>query len=76
MSKVSNGPGMGSNLIENEHQVVKLLKWLPAGPLGADAQTTGTRERSAGHRPRDMVQFVARHGGVRTVAVEDLVDIR
>lgn len=48
-----------------EHEIVRLLKWLPAGPMV-----------DGGERPRDLVQFVARHGGVRTVSAEDLVQIR
>jgi hypothetical protein len=59
--------GRGRNLIdEQEHKVLKLLKWLPAGPT-ADGE---------GHRKKDLVQFVAAHGGVRTVAADDLVVLR
>ena len=49
--------------MEMDHKVVKLLKWLPAGPT-ADGN---------GHRAKTLVQFVAHHGGMRTVAVDDLV---
>lgn len=50
-----------SGLLEDTHDVVKLLKWLPAGPAS-----------NGGHREHTLVQFVARHGGIRTVAVKDL----
>lgn len=49
-------------MIEAEHYVVKLMRWLPAGPT-----------ESGGHRDKDLVQFVARDGGIRTVATADLV---
>lgn len=65
VSRSDHGPGLGHSIIENEHEVLKLLKWLPAGPT-----------ESGGFRKKDIVQFVARHGGIRTVAVADLVDIR
>lgn len=58
-------PEFGGGLIEQTHEVVKLLKWLPAGPTD-----------NGGVREQDIVQFVARHGGIRTVAAADLVDIR
>lgn len=59
--------GRGRNLIqEQEHHVKTLLKFLPAGPT-ADGE---------GHRKKDLVQFVATHGGVRTVAADDLVILR
>jgi hypothetical protein len=53
----------GGSIIELDHHVEKLLKWLPAGPT-AD----GT-----GHRQHDLVQFIARHGGIRTCRAADLV---
>jgi hypothetical protein len=48
-------------MIEDEHRVVKFLKWLPAGPTA-----------SGGHREKTLVQFIAKDGGTRTVAIEDL----
>lgn len=49
-------------MVEEEHLVKKLTRWLPAGPTAA-----GTV------RAKTLVQFVARDGGTRTVAVEDLI---
>jgi hypothetical protein len=49
-------------MIEDEHKVLKLMKWLPAGP------TSG-----GGERKQDIVQFIARDGGIRTVPAEDLI---
>lgn len=49
-------------MIEDEHLVQKFVKFLPAGPT-----------ESGGHRKRDLVQFIAKDGGMRTVQVEDLV---
>jgi hypothetical protein len=51
----------GGSLLEDTHHVVKLLKWLPAGPTS-----------DGGHRAEDLVQFVAQQGGIRTVRVRDL----
>jgi hypothetical protein len=48
-------------MIEEQHYVMRLLKWLPAGPA-----------KEGGHRAKDLVQFVARDGGIRTIAVDDL----
>lgn len=53
-------------MIEDEHEVVRLLKYLPAGPT----------EDGQGFREQTLVQFVAKHGGVRTVRASDLVDVR
>lgn len=50
-----------SGLLEDTHDVVTLLKWLPAGPLPGGQV-----------REHTLVQFVARQGGIRTVAVKDL----
>lgn len=41
--------------------MMKLLKWLPAGLTS-----------SGSIREHDLVQFVAKHGGIRTVKVSDL----
>jgi hypothetical protein len=62
---VSHGEGLGHSIIEAEHRVKSLRKWLPAGPTD-----------SGGVRKHDIVQFVAVDGGIRTVEVRDLVDIR
>jgi hypothetical protein len=51
-----------TGLLEETHDVVKLLKWLPAGPTS-----------NGGHREHTLVQFVAREGGIRTVNVKDLI---
>jgi hypothetical protein len=51
-------------LQEKTHHVVRLVKWLPAGPT-----TDG------GHRDHDLVQFVGRQGGLRTVRVRDLTPL-
>lgn len=47
--------------VENEHFVVKLLKWLPKG-----LTDTG------GYRERDLVQFIAKDGGTRTTYASNL----
>lgn len=47
--------------VENEHIVLKLLRWLPKGPTD-----------SGGYRERDMIQFVAKDGGMRTTYVSNL----
>lgn len=52
-------------MIEDEHRVEKLMKWLPAGPTS-----------EGGERKEDLVQFVARHGGIRTIPVNDLIIVR
>ena len=52
-------------MIETEHKIVRLLKYLPAGST-----------ESGGNRDRALVQFIAEDGGKRTVACEDLVYIR
>lgn len=57
----ANGSRRLSGLLEDTHRVVRLLKWLPAGPSS-----------HGGHREHDLVQFVAEQGGIRTVAVKDL----
>lgn len=49
-------------LHEETHRVVKLRQWLPAGPLAA-----------GGQRERTLVQFFSAKGGMRTVAVDDVV---
>jgi len=49
-------------MLEDEHKVLRLKRWLPAGPL-----------EDGGRRERDLVQFIAENGGTRTVAVEDLI---
>lgn len=48
-------------LAEDEHKVVKLLKFLPKGPT-ADG---------VGNRTHDIIQFVAEVGGVRTCRARD-----
>lgn len=58
-------PGSRRTMIEDEHEVLRLRQWLPAGPTA-----------TGGHRERDLVQFTAKHGGVRTVPVADLVDVK
>ena len=50
-----------TGLLEDTHDVQKLLKWLPAGETS-----------DGGYREHTLVQFVAHHGGIRTVAVKDL----
>lgn len=47
--------------IENDHYVTRLMKFLPAGPT-----------EDGGNRSHDLVQFVAKHGGIRTVKAEDI----
>jgi hypothetical protein len=59
--------GLGGTTIEADHVVVKLLKWLPAGPTGPGL------DGEPGFRKHTLVQFIARHGGIRTVAVDDLI---
>lgn len=48
-------------MVEQEHYVHKFVRWLPAGPTA-----------SGGHREKVLVQFIAKDGGMRTVAVDDL----
>lgn len=48
-------------MIETEHRVQRLVKWLPAGPT-----------ESGGHRERDLIQFYAVDGGLRTTYVSNL----
>lgn len=50
-----------SGKLEVEHRVVKLLKWLPAGPTA-----------TGGHREHTLVQFTSRQGGIRTVRASHL----
>jgi hypothetical protein len=59
--------GKGDNRIwiETEHKVLKFRKWLPKGPT-----------LEGGYREKDIIQFIARDGGVRTVLAEDLVVLR
>lgn len=52
-------------MLEQEHRVVRLLKWLPAGPTA-----------DGGRRKEDLVQFTAIRGGIRTVAVRDIVEVK
>lgn len=59
-------PAIGGGLIEREHVVLKFLKWLPAGPT----------EDGQGHREHDIIQFISRHGGKRTVRASDLQVVR
>jgi hypothetical protein len=51
----------GGGLLEDTFHVTRLLKWLPAGPTAND-----------GFRKDDLIQFVAREGGIRTIKVHDL----
>jgi hypothetical protein len=53
--------------IEDEHRVDRLLKFLPAGPI-TDPETG----EQLGERKHDIVQFIARHGGRRTIKTADL----
>lgn len=74
MSRVIAGPEMTQEqrdaarragrftIFEQEHYVVRLIKWLPAGV------TEGGMIRE-----HDLVQFVGRHGGLRTVRAADIV---
>lgn len=64
MSRVHLGNGRYT-VLESEHRVVRLRQWLEAGPL-----PDGTV------REKDIVQFTAEDGGVRTVKVADLVNVR
>jgi hypothetical protein len=57
----------GGGTIELDHVVVKLLKWLPAGPTGPGLNG------EPGFRKHTLVQFIAKHGGIRTCAVDDLI---
>jgi hypothetical protein len=52
-------------MVENKYHVSSVRKWLPAGP------TPG-----GGNRRDDLVQFIAYKGGVRTVRVKDIIDIK
>lgn len=58
---------LGGSYIEQDHIVVKLLKWLPAGP------TSPGLDGEPGHREHTLVQFIAQHGGIRTCSVDDLI---
>lgn len=57
----------GGGTLELDHVCVKLLKWLPAGP------TSPGLDGEPGYRKHTLVQFIALHGGIRTVAVDDLI---
>lgn len=59
--------------VEDEHYVVKLLGWYPAGPLKDDGERgLDEGERARRVREHDLVKFVARNGGVRVVRAADL----
>jgi hypothetical protein len=49
-------------LLETEHRVQKLKAWLPKGPTD-----------SGGYRERDIIQFYAVDGGLRTTYVSNLI---
>lgn len=51
--------------IEAEHKVIRFKKWLPAGPTS-----------DGGVREKDIIQFIARDGGCRTILAEDLAILR
>jgi hypothetical protein len=53
---------LGGGLLEQVHTVHRLIKWLPAGPLPGGSV-----------RRKDLVQFIAREGGTRTVNADDLI---
>jgi hypothetical protein len=52
-------------MVEGEHHVTSVRRWLPAGPTD-----------SHGERKDDLIQFISSKGGLRTVRVKDIVDIR
>lgn len=74
MSRVIAGPEMTQeqratarragrfSIFEQEHYVMRLLKWLPAG-----ATEDGVI------RERDLIAITARHGGMRVLAAKDIV---
>jgi hypothetical protein len=49
-------------MLETEHRVQKLKAWLPKGPTD-----------SGGYRERDIIQFYAVDGGLRTTYVSNLI---
>lgn len=53
--------------IEDEHLVQKLLKFSEVGPI-TDPETGEV----IGERKDQLVQFIARHGGRRTIKTADL----
>lgn len=69
---IARRPNGERELLEDEHRVIRLLKWLPAGPVEFD-DANDNNERRTLERKRTLVQFVARHGGIRTIAVDDLI---
>lgn len=63
ISKVASIPGQRRDImIEVLHHDVTLRRYLPAGRLA-----------DGGVRPYDILQFWAKDGGLRTIAVDDLV---
>lgn len=50
--------------MESSFRVTSVLKWYPAGPLN-----------DGGYRKHDLIRFAFK-GGLRTVAVRDIIDIR
>lgn len=60
LSRVAAVPGGPKQMLEVEHEVIKFRKWLPKGAGRAD----------------DLIQFIAKHGGTRTVRTKDLTVIR
>lgn len=57
--------GTKSPPAEHRFKVTSVRCWLPAGPTD-----------SGGFRKKALVQFIAYKGGLRTVAVDDIIDIK
>lgn len=66
ITQISRGPrnmdGTTAPILEQTHRVIKFRRMLPAGPMP-----------DGGVRRKDLIQFWADPGGLRTVVAEDIV---